>query len=80
MSLLNIVFVAFSRWRFLFWSPTPIHSGDSDVRLDPDAFPLAFETRFAAFANGNSARSTPTFFVHRSAKDKILLPDATAIY
>ena len=35
---------------------------------------------FAAFANGSSARPTPTFFVYRSAKDKILLPDATAIY
>jgi hypothetical protein len=50
----------------------PIRCGYSDVRLDPDAFPLAFEIGFAAFANGNSARPTPTFFVYLSAKDKIV--------
>jgi hypothetical protein len=41
----------------------PIRSGYSDVRLDPDAFPLAFEIGFAAFANGNSGTADTNLFV-----------------
>jgi hypothetical protein len=68
-------------WRFHFSvPPTPIRSGYYDVWLDPDAFPLAFEIGLAAFGERKFGMADTNFFVYLSAKDKILLPDATAIY